>query len=38
MSPSGSSTQTAGTLVDAMPFCRRASRNSPSGVKADASA
>ena len=35
MSPSGSSTQTAGTPDASMPFWRRASRSRFSGVNAD---
>src|SRR6185503_16792821 len=35
MSPSGSSTQSAGTSAAAKPFCRRASRNSAAGAKTD---
>src|SRR6185312_9702144 len=35
MSPSGSSTQSSGTLAAARPFCRRASRSSAAGAKTD---
>src|SRR5690242_4791921 len=35
MSPSGSSTQSAGTSAAAKPFCRRASRNSAAGANTD---